>query len=68
MGDNEGTMRDHVGRKGVKGLSLVGHEKLPRGFGLRTGDHGGDTADGAGDNGRPAQPSLDYEEELGEVS
>ena len=25
----------------------MGHEKVPRGFGL-TGDHGGDTADGAG--------------------
>ena len=36
------------GRKGVKGLSLVGREKVPRGFGL-TGDRRGDTADGAGD-------------------
>ena len=35
-----------LGRKGVKGLLLVGHEKVPRGFGL-TGDPGGDTADGA---------------------
>ena len=34
-------------RKGVKGLLLVGHEKVPHGFGL-TGDRGGDTADGAG--------------------
>ena len=34
-------------RKGEKGLLLVGHEKVPHGFGL-TGDHGGDTADGAG--------------------
>ena len=34
-------------RKGVKGLLLVGHEKVPHGFGL-TGDHGGSTADGAG--------------------
>ena len=34
------------GRKGVKGLLLVGHEKVPHGSGL-TGDHGGDTADGA---------------------
>ena len=33
-------------RKGVKGLLLVGHEKVPRGFGL-TGDHSGDTTDGA---------------------
>ena len=35
------------GRKGVKGLLLVGHEKVPHGFGL-TGDGGGNTADGAG--------------------
>ena len=35
------------GRKEVKGLLLVGHEKVPHGFGL-TGDHGGSTADGAG--------------------
>ena len=35
-----------LGRKGVKGLLLVGHEKVPHGFGL-TGDCGGHTADGA---------------------
>ena len=35
------------GRKGEKGLLLVGHEKVPHDFGL-TGDHGGDVADGAG--------------------
>ena len=35
------------GRKGVKRLLLVGHEKVPHGFGL-TGDRGSDTADGAG--------------------
>ena len=34
------------GRKGVKGLLLVGHEKVPHGFGL-TRDCGGNTADGA---------------------
>ena len=39
--------RDTAGRKGVKGLLLVGQEKVPHGFGL-TGDCGGDTADGAG--------------------
>ena len=33
-------------RKGVNGLLLVGHEKVPHGSGL-TGDRGGDTADGA---------------------
>ena len=33
-------------RKGVKGLLLVGHEKVPHGFGL-TGDCDGHTADGA---------------------
>ena len=35
------------GREGVKGLLLVGHEKVPHGSGL-TGDHGGNTEDGAG--------------------
>ena len=39
--------RDTVGRKGVKGLLLVGHEKAPCGFGIRTGDPG-DISDGAG--------------------
>ena len=38
------------GRKGVKGLLLVGHEKVPHGSGL-TGDCGGDTVDGAGTEG-----------------
>ena len=38
------------GRKGVKGLLLVGHEKVPQGSGL-TGDCGGDTVDGAGTEG-----------------
>ena len=46
------------GRKGEKGLLLVGHEKVPHGFGgvggenhtalAEWGPHGGDTADGAG--------------------
>ena len=40
------------GRKGVKGLLLVGREKVPHGFGL-TGDCRGDTADGAGTKGLP---------------
>ena len=35
-----------MGRKGMKGLLLVGHEKVPHGFVL-TGDRGGNTADGA---------------------
>ena len=34
------------GRKGEKGLLLVGREKVPRGFGL-TGDCSSHTADGA---------------------
>ena len=38
----------------VKGLSLVGHEKVPCGFDLRTGDGGSDTADGAGNHRKPA--------------
>ena len=36
-----------MGRKGMKGLLLVGHEKVPHGFGL-TGDCSSHTADGAG--------------------
>ena len=40
------------GRKGVKGLLLVGHEKVPHGFGL-TGDLSDGTADGAGTEGLP---------------
>ena len=40
------------GRKEVKGFLLVGHEKVPHGFGL-TEDHGGNTADGAGTEGLP---------------
>ena len=51
-----------MGRKGVKGLLLVGHEEVPCGFGLRTGDCG-NTANGAGDCGRTAQPNMDYWEE-----
>ena len=35
-----------LGRKGVKGHLLVGHEKVPHGFGL-TGDRSIHTADGA---------------------
>ena len=50
-------MRDNVGRERVKGLSLVGHEEVPRGFGLITGDPS-DTADGDGDCRRPAQPNT----------
>ena len=49
---------DAAGRKGVKGPLLVGHEKVPCGFGLRTGDPG-NTADGAGNPGRlPAEHGL----------
>ena len=40
------------GRKGEEGLLLVGHEKVPHGFGL-TGDCGGDTVDGVGTEGLP---------------
>ena len=58
-------MQDHAGRKGVKGLSLMGNEKVPHGFGLRTEDHASRTADGAGNHGKPDQPSTDYWEELG---
>ena len=40
------------GRKGGKGLLLVGHKKVPHGSGL-TGDHGGDTVDGPRTEGLP---------------
>ena len=40
------------GRKGEKGLLLVGHEKVPHGSGL-TGDRGSDTVDGAGTEALP---------------
>ena len=60
-------MRDHAGRKEVKKLSLVGHEEVPHGFGLRTRDQG-NTADDAGNCRRPAQLSMDYWEEPGEVN
>ena len=40
------------GRKGEKGLLLVGPKKVPHGCGL-TGDRGGDTVDGAGTEGLP---------------
>ena len=39
-------MREHAGKKGVNGHWLVGHEEVPHGFRLRSGDCG-DTADGA---------------------
>ena len=42
-----------MGRKGVKGLWLVGQEKVSHGLGVRTGDLG-DTAVGAGNLRRPA--------------
>ena len=41
----------------MKGFLLVGHEKVPHGLGL-TGDHGGDTVDGAGTEGLPEPWSL----------
>ena len=62
--DREDNVRPHATKRG-KGLSLVGHERVPCGFGLRTGDCGGDTADGAGNLGRAAQPRVDYWEEPG---
>ena len=39
--------RDFSRKKGEKGLLLLGHEKVPHGFGL-TGDWSSHTADGAG--------------------
>ena len=50
------------GRKGVRGLLLGGHEKVPHSFGL-TGDHGSSTADGAGTEGLPEpQASTSFPE------
>ena len=43
-----------LGRKGEKALLLVGHEKVPHGFGL-TGDPS-HTADGAGNCRGPPKP------------
>ena len=40
------------GRKGMKGLLLMGHEKVPHDSGL-TGDCGSDTVDGARTEGLP---------------
>lgn len=51
----------------MKGLLLAGHGRSHVVFGLRTGDPG-HTADGAGNLTRPAHPSTDYLEELGETS
>ena len=42
-----GSRRDFAWKKRGERFLLVGHVKVPHGFGL-TGDHGGDTADGAG--------------------
>ena len=50
------------GRKGEEGLLLVGHEKVPHGFGL-TGDRGGDTVDGVRTKGLPEpQTSTSFPE------
>ena len=38
MGENDRKQCETTQRKGVKGLLLVGHEEVPCGFGLRTGD------------------------------
>ena len=45
-------METLAGRKGEKGLLLVGHEKVPYGSGL-TGDCSSHTADGARTEGLP---------------
>ena len=50
------------GREGEKGLLVVGHEKVPHGSVL-TGDHSGDTVDGAGTEGLPEpQTSTSFPE------
>ena len=53
-----------AGRKGVKGLSLVGHEGVPCGLGLRTGYHLTQLMV-LGTLGKPAQLSMDDRGELG---
>ena len=40
---SEECRRGTAGRKGEKGLLLVGQEKVPCGFGWRTGDRNGHT-------------------------
>ena len=45
----------------MKGFLLVGHEKVPYGFGL-TGDHVGSTADGAGTEGLPEPRTSSFPE------
>ena len=56
--------KDITVRKGVKGLLLVGQEKVPCGFGLRTRDPS-DTANDYRNQRKAYQPSTDYWEELG---
>ena len=56
LSSSEECKRDTAGRKGVKGRLLVGHEEVPHGFRLRTGDPG-DTADSAGNLGRSSSPA-----------
>ena len=56
--------RHLAGKRRGESLSLVGYEKVPRGFGLRTGDPS-NTTDGAGNHGEACQPSMDYWEESG---
>ena len=65
LGSLEERRRDAAGRTGEKGLLLLGPEKVPHGFGLRTADPGV-TADGAGNLGAGGcQLSTDYWEERG---
>ena len=48
-----GSRRDFAWKKRDERFLLVGHEKVPHGFGL-TGDWGVNTADGAGNQGKLA--------------
>ena len=52
------------GRKGEKGLLLVGGEKVPLGFGL-TGDCSSHTADGAGSLNHGLLPQTGQRERKG---
>ena len=67
MGNNVRQCRTTQGKKGAKGLLPASHQEGPHSFGLRAGDLG-DTVDGVDNCRRPAQLSVDYWEEPGEVS
>ena len=66
MQDNERGQWGLVQKEGGKRTLLAGHKEVPRGFGLRTRDHG-NTVCGAGDHRKTAQLSTDDCEEPAEL-